>query len=187
MALSVQRRQLAMMGGALVVVLLLFLLLSGRAAAAAAGRAGASPGPAAGRGGAGPGRGRPRRRRTLSQLRLAGMLATSGAIIGIGRRRSAVRPGRTRRPSRPDVAAGRAASRDPRLGRRRGSARLRRCRPERGRAGRPPPRPSARDETLRYRLGLAPRRAGGRIAGFTVRPGAEHAGARTRRASGRAT
>ena len=30
-----------------------------------------------------------------------------------------------------------------------------------------------RDETLRYRLGLAPRRAGGRTAGFVVRPGVE--------------
>ena len=29
-----------------------------------------------------------------------------------------------------------------------------------------------RDETLPYRLGLAPRRAGGRVNGFTVRPGA---------------
>jgi general secretion pathway protein C len=41
-----------------------------------------------------------------------------------------------------------------------------------------PPAPASsssaeRDETLRYRLGLAPRRVGGRVDGFTVRPGAD--------------
>jgi type II secretory pathway component PulC len=30
-----------------------------------------------------------------------------------------------------------------------------------------------RDETLRYRLGLAPRMQGGRVAGFTIRQGAD--------------
>lgn len=51
-------------------------------------------------------------------------------------------------------------------------------------AGIAPPRNPARDEvrhretTLRYRLGLAPRRVGGRITGFTVRPKAELPGLR---------
>jgi pyruvate/2-oxoglutarate dehydrogenase complex dihydrolipoamide acyltransferase (E2) component len=35
-----------------------------------------------------------------------------------------------------------------------------------------PAEAAQRDETLRYRLGLAPRRAGGRIVGFTMRSGA---------------
>jgi len=35
-----------------------------------------------------------------------------------------------------------------------------------------PAQARARDATLRYRLGLAPRRAGGRVSGYTVRPGA---------------
>jgi type II secretion system protein C len=37
----------------------------------------------------------------------------------------------------------------------------------------PPAAASLREENLRYRLGLAPRRAGGRVTGFTMRPGAE--------------
>jgi type II secretory pathway component PulC len=45
-----------------------------------------------------------------------------------------------------------------------------------GAAG-PAPPPAAesgqRDEALRYRLGLVPRRAGGRVTGFTVRPGVD--------------
>ncbi|HMG46503.1 MAG TPA: hypothetical protein VK614_03485 [Allosphingosinicella sp.] len=36
-----------------------------------------------------------------------------------------------------------------------------------------PVEPARNDETLRYRLGLAPRTAGGRINGFTLRPGAD--------------
>jgi hypothetical protein len=36
----------------------------------------------------------------------------------------------------------------------------------------PPAEAAQREESLRYRLGLAPRMAGGRIDGYTVRPGA---------------
>ena len=35
------------------------------------------------------------------------------------------------------------------------------------------PEAAQRDETLRYRIGLAPRRVGGRVDGFTVRPGVD--------------
>jgi len=35
------------------------------------------------------------------------------------------------------------------------------------------PPPAQREETLRYRLGLAPRMAGGRVDGYIVRPGAD--------------
>ena len=60
----------------------------------------------------------------------------------------------------------------------RGAAWLRRHRPG-GRARPPrrapaaPARAAQREETLRYRLGLAPRRAGGRVTGFTVRSDVE--------------
>ncbi len=38
-------------------------------------------------------------------------------------------------------------------------------------AGHPAAEAALRDETLRYRLGLAPRMEGGRVTGFTIRPG----------------
>ncbi len=159
-----------MVGGALVVVLLLFVLPRDEPAQPSlappppeARPPAASPAP--------PAMAAPAPAPDASQLRLAGLLAT-GAIIGTagGNQRFVplgrdVVPGLTLRRVELHHAILASAGGEVRLGFD-GAA-------QSGAA----PAPAAaetdlRDETLRYRLGLAPRRAGGRIAGFTLRPGA---------------
>lgn len=114
----------------------------------------------------------------LSQLRLHGLLA-SGAVLGFangGQRlvpvgRDAL-PGLTLVRVEQNHAVFRGAGGEVRLGfdgvaaARPGTA-----------AGAPAPAAAGeaaqREETLRYRLGLAPRMAGGRVAGYIVRPNVE--------------
>lgn len=107
-----------------------------------------------------------------SGLRLYGLLAT-GAILGfadgsqrfvsVGRE---ALPGLTLRRIEQNHAILASAGGETRLGFD-GAAQAPAAAP-----AAPPGEAASRRETLRYRLGLAPRRAGGRVTGFTVRPGA---------------
>jgi general secretion pathway protein C len=116
----------------------------------------------------------------LSGLRLHGLLA-SGAVIGFpdGRQRLVpvgrdALPGLTLRRIEQSQAVFDSAAGEMRLGFD-GPVQA-----VPGAAAAPAPVPTAssvgaaqREETLRYRLGLAPRRAGGRVTGFTVRSNVE--------------
>jgi type II secretory pathway component PulC len=113
----------------------------------------------------------------LSGLRLHGLLA-SGAVIGFpsGRQRLVpvgreALPGLTLRRIEQNVAVFDSAG---------GELRLGFDGPVQAGPGAPAPAPltssaegAQREEALRYRLGLEPRRAGGRVTGFTVRANVE--------------
>jgi type II secretory pathway component PulC len=113
----------------------------------------------------------------ISGLRLHGLLA-SGAVIGFpsGRQRLVplgrdALPGLTLRRIEQDVAVFDSTG---------GELRLGFDGPVAAAPGAPTPAPltssargAQREEALRYRLGLEPRRAGGRVTGFTVRANVE--------------
>lgn len=167
MAVSRRARRLLLAAGLLLIPVLLFLLLRGGppppaptpppAPPAPQPLAPAPPAPA------------PAPAPDLSGLTLHGLLA-SGAIVGfadgsqrlvlIGR--EALSGLTLRRIEQAEAVFASPA----------GEIRLGFDGPTQASASGAPARTSPRDESLPYRLGLAPRRTGGRVTGFTVRPNA---------------
>ncbi len=177
MAISTRERRLIAAAGLLAFVLLLYLLLRGddaeppaaepiaqparQTAAAEPPLPAAAPAPAP----------------DASGLRLRGLLA-SGAIIGFAD--GSQRLVRTGREALPGLTLARIEQDHAVLASAAGELRLGFDGVAQAQAGPRAAAPAAssaeaaqRDETLRYRVGLEPRRAGGRVTGFTVRRGAD--------------
>ncbi|HEV2818110.1 MAG TPA: hypothetical protein VGW40_12915 [Allosphingosinicella sp.] len=109
----------------------------------------------------------------VSQLRLFGVMA-SGAVIGMADGSQRFVP--VGRAVVPGVTLLRVELHRAVLATAAGEVRLGFDGVDRGQApaGGQSPAPEAQaDDTVRYRLGLAPRMVGGRVSGFTVRPGAD--------------
>lgn len=106
----------------------------------------------------------------VSQLRLFGVMA-SGAAIGMADGSQRFVP--IGREVVPGVTLLRVEVHHAVLATAAGEVRLGFDGVDRGQSPGPSPAAAQGDETLRYRLGLAPRTAGGRVSGFTVRPGAD--------------
>lgn len=106
----------------------------------------------------------------LSGLRLHGLLV-SGAIIGFadGRQRLVL----IGREALPGLMLRRIEQSHAVLASAGGEARLGFDGPAVAAPAAPPGELAGREDALRYRLGLAPRRLGGRVTGFTVRRGAD--------------
>lgn len=166
MAVSRRGRRLLLAAGLLLILVLLYLLLRSASppplpAPPAALQAPQPPPPAPSPPAPAP---------DVSGLRLHGLLA-SGAIIGFqnGNQRLVLvgreaLPGLTLQRIEQNHAVFASSAG--------GEARLGFDGPGQAPAAAPPALAARRDESLPYRLGLAPRRAGGRVTGFTVRRGA---------------
>ena len=175
MAISGRERRLIAAAALLALALLLYLLLRGDGGGPApvelvaqpVPRASAPPPPATAPPAPAP---------DASALRLHGLLA-SGAIIGFAD--GSQRLVRIGREALPGLTLARIEQRHAVLASAAGELRLGFDGAASAQAAPQAAAPAAsspaaeRDETLRYRLGLEPRRADGRITGFTVRPGAD--------------